>query len=144
MASTFSKASISTEAARRAIEAAEAKAAEIDTPMDIAIVDDSGVLKAFSRRDGAPLLSIQIAQDKAYTAAGFGMPTHGWHDFIKDDPPLADGAPAGIDRLVIFGGGYPIEIDGQVVGAIGVSGGHYTQDQQVAEAGLQALGVSSG
>jgi uncharacterized protein GlcG (DUF336 family) len=141
MASTFSKASISTEAARRAIEAAEAEAAEIEVPMNIAIVDDSGVLKAFSRMDGAALLSIQIAQDKAYTAVGFGMPTHGWHDFIKDDPPLADGAPEGIDRLVIFGGGYPIRLDGQVVGAIGVSGGHYAQDQQVAEAGLAAIGA---
>ena len=142
MASTFSKASISTEAAHQAIAAAEAKATEIGTPMDIAIVDDSGVLKAFSRMDGAPLLSIQIAQDKAYTAAGFGMPTHGWHDFIKDDPPLADGAPSGIDRLVIFGGGYPIKVDDQLVGAIGVSGGHYSQDQEVAEAGLEALGVA--
>ena len=94
--------------------------------MVIAIVDDGGVLKAFSRMDGAALLSVQVAQDKAYTAVGFGMPTHGWHDFIKDDPPLADGAPTGIDRLVIFGGGYPITVDGQVVGAIGVSGGHYS------------------
>ena len=144
MAQTFPKASISTEAAHKAIAAAEAKAAEMGVPMDIAIVDDSGVLKAFSRMDGAPLLSIQIAQDKAYTAAGFGMPTHGWHDFIKDDPPLADGAPEGIDRLVIFGGGYPIKVDDQLVGAIGVSGGHYSQDQQVAEAGLEALGVPVG
>jgi uncharacterized protein GlcG (DUF336 family) len=140
---TFPKASISSEAAHQAIAAAEAKAAEIGVPMDIAIVDDSGVLKAFSRMDGAPLLSIQIAQDKAYTAAGFGMPTHGWHDFIKDDEPLAAGAPSGIERLVIFGGGYPIQLDGQLVGAIGVSGGHYTQDQEVAEAGLQAIGASA-
>ena len=141
MAHSFPKASITTEAAREAIAAAEAKANEIDTPMVIAIVDDGGVLKAFSRMDGAPLLSIQIAQDKAYTAAGFGMPTHGWHDFIKDDPPLADGAPAGIDRLVIFGGGYPITVDGRPVGGIGVSGGHYSEDQEVAEAGLAALGA---
>ena len=144
MASTFSKASISTEAARRAIEAAEAKAAEIGTPMVIAVVDDGGVLKAFSRMDGAALLSVQVAQDKAYTAVGFSMPTHGWHDFIKDDPPLADGAPSGIERLVIFGGGYPIQVDGRLVGAIGVSGEHYSQDQQVAEAGLEALGVPVG
>jgi uncharacterized protein GlcG (DUF336 family) len=108
-------------------------------PMCIAVADPGGNLKAFSRMDGAALLSTQIAQDKAYTAVGFGMPTHGWHDFIKDDAPLAAGAPTGIDRLVIFGGGYPITVDGKVVGAIGVSGGHYTQDQQVAEAGLAAL-----
>src|SRR3954466_6760192 len=135
MAQTFPKASISTEAAHQIIAAAEAKASEIGTPMVIAVVDDGGVLKAFSRMDGAALLSVQVAQDKAYTAVGFAMPTHGWHDFIKDDAPLADGAPTGIDRLVIFGGGYPITIDGDLVGAIGVSGGHYSQDQEGAQAG---------
>jgi uncharacterized protein GlcG (DUF336 family) len=144
MAQTFPKASISTEAAHEIIAAAEAKAAEIGTPMVIAIVDDGGMLKAFSRMDGAALLSVQVAQDKAYTAVGFSMPTHGWHDFIKDDAPLADGAPTGIDRLVIFGGGYPITVDDQIVGAIGVSGGHYSQDQVVAEAGLGAIGAPVG
>ena len=141
MAQTFPKSSLSTEAAHQAIEAAEAKAAEMGKAMVIAIVDDAGILKAFSRMDGAALLSVQVAQDKAYTAVGFGMPTHGWHDFIKDDPPLADGAPTGIDRLVVFGGGYPITVEGQIVGAIGVSGGHYSEDQQVAEAALVALGA---
>ncbi len=139
MAKSFPKASITTEAAHRMIAAAEAKAVEIEVPMVIAVVDDGGNLKAFSRMDGAALLSVQVSQDKAYTAVGFSMPTHGWHDFIKDDAPLADGAPTGIDRLVIFGGGYPLEVDGQVVGGIGVSGGHYSQDQEVAEAGLAAL-----
>ena len=144
MAQTFPKSSITSDAAHRMIAAAEAKAAELGKAFVIAVADDGGNLKALSRMDGAPLLSIQVAQDKAYTAVGFGMPTHGWHDFIKDDPPLADGAPTGIDRLVIFGGGYPITIDDQVVGAIGVSGGHYSEDQQVAEAGLQAIGAPVG
>jgi len=84
---------------------------------------------------------VQIAQDKAYTAAGFGIPSHAWHDFIKDDPPLAAGAPTGIDRLVVFGGGFPIMVDGALVGAVGVSGGHYSEDMQVAEAGLSAAGL---
>jgi uncharacterized protein GlcG (DUF336 family) len=144
MAQTFPKASISTEAAHEIIAAAEARASDIGTPMVIAVVDDGGVLKAFSRMDGAALLSVQVAEDKAYTAVGFSMPTHGWHDFIKDDAPLADGAPTGIDRLVIFGGGYPITVDDQIVGAIGVSGGHYSQDQEVAEAGLTAIGAPVG
>ena len=139
MADTFAKPSITSDLAHRVIAAAEAKAAEMGHPFVIAIVDESGVLKSFSRMDGAALLSVQIAQDKAYTAIGFGMPTDGWHDFIKDDPPLALGAPAGIDRLVIFGGGYPITIDGKVAGGIGVSGGHYTQDMEVARAGLSAV-----
>src|SRR4051812_32830830 len=139
MADTYSKSSISTEAAHRLIAAAEGKAGELGKPFAIAVADDDGVLKAFSRMDGAALLSVQIAQDKAYTAVGFGMPTHGWHDFIKDDPPLASGAPSGIDRLVVFGGGYPLTVDGQLVGGLGVSGGHYTEDMQVAEAALAEL-----
>jgi uncharacterized protein GlcG (DUF336 family) len=136
MAQTFTKSSITSQAAHELVAAAEAEAAELGKPMVIAVVDENGVLKAFSRMDGAPLLSVQIAQDKAYTAAGFGLPTHGWHDFIKDDPPLAAGAPSGIDRLIVFGGGYPITVGDEVVGGIGVSGGHYSEDQQVAEAAL--------
>ncbi|MGH3264825.1 MAG: GlcG/HbpS family heme-binding protein [Trebonia sp.] len=140
MSDVFEKTSVSTELAHRIIAAAEAKAIEIGTPMVIAVCDESGVLKAFSRMDGAALLSVQIAQDKAYTAVGFGMPSDAWHPFIKDDPPLAAGAVGGIDRLVIFGGGYPIQRGEQIIGALGVSGGHYTQDMEVAQAGLAAIG----
>jgi uncharacterized protein GlcG (DUF336 family) len=139
MVATFERPSVSTELARAMIEAAEQRAAEMGHPFVIAVVDDSGVLKAFSRMDGAPLLSVQVAQDKAYTAVGFGMATDAWHDFIKDDPPLAMGAAPGIDRLVVFGGGYPVTVQGAVVGGIGVSGGHYTQDMEVARAGLSVL-----
>jgi uncharacterized protein GlcG (DUF336 family) len=121
------------------IQAAERKANEIGQSMVIAVVDESGVLKALLRMDRAPLLSIQVAQDKAYTAAGFGLPTDQWHEFIKNDPPLAAGAASGIDRLVIFGGGYPIKVGDRIVGGIGVSGGHYSQDMEVARAGLAIL-----
>jgi uncharacterized protein GlcG (DUF336 family) len=139
MAQVFERSSVSTESAHRIIQAAERKATEIGQPMVIVVVDESGVLKALSRMDQAPFLSIQVAQDKAYTAAGFGMSTDQWHDFIKNDPPLAAGATTGIDRLVVFGGGYPIKVGNSVVGAIGVSGGHYTQDMEVAKAGLAVL-----
>jgi uncharacterized protein GlcG (DUF336 family) len=142
MAATFDRPSVSTELARTMIEAAEKKAAEMGHPFVIAIVDESGVLKAFSRMDGAALLSVQIAQDKAYTAIGFGMATDAWHEFVKDDPPLAMGAATGIDRLIVFGGGYPITIGGAVVGGIGVSGGHYSQDMEVAQAGLSTVPAS--
>jgi uncharacterized protein GlcG (DUF336 family) len=139
MPATFERASVSAELAKAMIEAAEQKATQMGQPFVIAIVDDSGVLKAFSRMDGAPLLSVQVAQDKAYTAVGFGLATDTWHDFVKDDPPLAMGAATGIDRLIVFGGGYPIKLGGAVVGGIGVSGGHYSQDMEVAQAGLSAL-----
>src|ERR1035437_7144637 len=95
MAATFERLSVTTALARTMIEAAEAKAAQMGHPFVIAVVDDSGVLKAFSRMDGAALLSVQIAQDKAYTAAGFGLSTDAWHDFVKEDPPLARGAGPG-------------------------------------------------
>jgi uncharacterized protein GlcG (DUF336 family) len=136
----FEKASVSSELAQRMIAAAEAKAEELGVPMVIAVCDESGVLKAFARMDGAALLAVQVAQDKAFTAVGFGMHTGGWYDFIKDDPPLAAGAVGGIDRLVIFGGGYPVTVGERIVGGIGVSGGHYTQDMEVAQAGLAVLG----
>jgi uncharacterized protein GlcG (DUF336 family) len=139
MAATFDRPSVSTELAKAMIDAAEQKAADMGHPFVVAIVDDSGVLKAFSRMDGAALLSAQIAQDKAYTAAGFGLSTDAWHDFVKDDAPLAMGAAAGIDRLIVFGGGFPIMISGKLAGAIGVSGGHYTQDMDVANAGLAVV-----
>jgi len=139
MSDTFDKPSISTELAHKVVAAAEAKAKEMAHPFVIAVCDEAGVLKAFSRMDGAALLSVQIAQDKAYTAVGFGLSTDAWHDFIKNDPPLAAGAVGGIDRLVVFGGGYPIKIGAAIVGAIGVSGGHYKQDMEVAQAGLAVV-----
>ena len=135
---TFTRASITLEAAQRMIAGAEAKAREMGHPMCIAIVDSDGTLKAYSRMDGAPLLSVQISQDKAYTAISFGMATHEWHEFIKNDPPLRDGIIK-TDRLIVYGGGYPISINEQVIGGIGVSGGHYSQDMEVARAGLAAL-----
>jgi uncharacterized protein GlcG (DUF336 family) len=139
VADVFEKASITSELAQRMIAAAEVKADELGVPMVIAVCDESGVLKALHRMDGAALLSVQIAQDKAYTAVGFGLPSGGWHDFIKDDPPLAAGAVGGIERLVIFGGGFPVTVGDSIVGAIGVSGGHYSQDMEVAQAGLAVL-----
>lgn len=138
MSNALSKLSISQAAADRLIEAASAKAIEMGTPMVIAIVDESGVLKAFRRMDGAPMLSVDIATNKAWTSVSFGIPTHGWFDFIKNDPPLLNGI-VHTPRLVVFGGGYPITENGQVIGGIGVSGGHYEQDMKVAEAGLAAL-----
>ncbi len=136
--STFAKQSLTAEAAARLIAAAQTKAKEIGVPMAIAVVDESGNLKAFVRMDGAALLAAQVAQDKAYTAVGFGVPTKAWPEYFGNDKPLWDNIHA-IQRAVPFAGGYPIRVGDQVVGAIGVSGGHYSQDDVVAEAALTAL-----
>ena len=133
------KLSIDLPTAERAIEAAAARASELGLKMSIAVLDEAGDLCAFRRMQGTPRLTIEIAINKAYTSASFGMPTHAWFDFIKDDPPLLHGITH-TPRLIVFGGGYPIIQDGQVIGAIGLSGGHYTQDMDCAQAGLKAIG----
>jgi uncharacterized protein GlcG (DUF336 family) len=132
------KSSITLEAANKVLDAAQSAAEAMATPMVIAVVDESGIQKAFRRMDGAPLLSVDLAADKAYTAVAYGIPTHAWFDFIKSDPPLLHGIVK-TPRLVVFGGGYPLTAEGRVVGGIGVSGGHYEQDMKVAEAGVGAF-----
>ena len=139
MAMTVAKQTISAEAAKQVVAAAEAKAKEIGVAMVISVLDDAAYLKAFVRMDGAPFPSIGVANDKAWTAAGFGLPTDQWFDLIKDDPPLLNGILA-VPRFMMIGGGYPLQSDGQTIGAIGVSGGSYQQDMEVAQAGIAALG----
>ncbi len=141
MAKTLTMQVMSNELADALMQGAVAKAQEMAVPMCIALCDPSGTLIQFRRMDHAALLSVQIAQDKAFTAVSFGMATHEWHDFIKDDAPLLHGI-VHTPRLVVFGGGYPVKVDGQLVGGIGVSGGHYSHDMEVARAGLAAAGLS--
>ncbi len=138
--SSIVKRSIDSKTAEAAVAGAAAKARELGLKMCIAVTDESGDLKAFHRMDGAPKLSIEIAENKAYTSAAYGLPTHVWHDFIKDDPPLLHGI-VHTPRLVVFGGGYPIKENGEVIGAIGLSGGHYHQDMECAKAALAAIGA---
>lgn len=133
--------SITTAAARLLIEAAEAEAASLDLRISACVVDASGTLKAFSRMDGAPLVSVAVARKKALTATGFGMPTgQAWFDFVSGDPVLLHGVDS-IDDFTMLGGGLPVLDGGTVVGGIGVSGGHYTQDERCARAALAALAV---
>lgn len=143
MAKTLTQQIVSCELADQLVAGAVAKAVEIGVPMCIAIVDPAGTLIQFRRMDGAALLSVEIAQNKAYTAISFGgMATHEWYEFIKNDPPLLHGI-VHTPRLVVFGGGYPVKVGEALVGGIGVSGGHYSQDMEVAKAGLAAAGLSA-
>ncbi|HKV16181.1 MAG TPA: heme-binding protein [Reyranella sp.] len=138
--SSFVKRSIDISTAVKAVEAAAAHAAQMKLRMSIAVCDESGVLKHFYRMDGASTLSASIAQDKAYTSAITGMATHAWFEFIKDDPPLLHGI-VHTPRLTVFGGGFPIREEAVVIGSLGVSGGHYTQDMECARHGLAAIGA---
>ena len=137
MAQTITKQSVSHESAQKMVAAAVAKAAELGVPQVVAVLDESGLLKAFCRMDGAALISIEVAQNKAYTAL-FGMPSQDFYNFIKDDPALLAGVPH-IPRIAIFGGGLPIKVGDKVVGGIGVSGGTVEQDVACAQAGLDSV-----
>ena len=139
MSSTTAR-NIDVDTALKAIKAAREKATALKVNMSIAICDAAGHLKAFVRMDGASLISLQIAQDKAHTAISGGIPTHKWHEYIKDDAPLIHGI-VHTPRFIIFGGGYPIMENGQMIGGIGLSGGHYSQDMECAEAALKAIGL---
>lgn len=138
MASIVSKPSVSAAAAQQAIGAAEAKAREIGIATVTAVVDESGVLKAFSRMDGAPVISVDIAMDKAYTAT-FGLATDQLFERIKDDPANLAGLPA-LPRITVLGGGEPILAGETPAGAVGVSGGTWRQDKECAQAGVAAIG----
>jgi uncharacterized protein GlcG (DUF336 family) len=120
------------------IEAAEDRAAEIDQPMVVTVANDEGNLVAQHRMDGAWLGSVSISRNKAYTAAAFDTPTHELAEPSEPGNSLYGLQTTNEGRIVIFGGGYPLERDGDVVGAIGVSGGEVSEDRDVAEAGVGA------
>jgi len=130
---------ISAELARAVVDAARAKAAEIDTKMDIAVVDAGGNLKAFLRMDGAWLGSIDIAIRKAKTARMFDMNTGEIGKLSQPGGPLFNIEHSN-DGLITFPGGVPLcDSDGCIIGAIGVSGSTVDDDHAVAAAGASAV-----
>ncbi len=126
------------QAAQRAVEAAVALACALGIRIHVAVVDRAGHTLAYLRMNGAFLHSEGIAVDKAYTAASFGFPTRDWLQVLDENPRLRIGLPAR-ERLVLFGGGLPVLLDGRCLGGIGVSGGSEEQDEACAEAGLRAM-----
>jgi uncharacterized protein GlcG (DUF336 family) len=138
MANVVKKHSISSELAQKMVNAAVAKARELGVSENVTILDDGGNLKAFSRMDGAPIPTIEMAQNKAYTAL-LGVSTQDFFNFIKGDPSLLAGVPT-LARVAAWGGGFPIKVDGEIVGAIGVSGAPTVQnDVDCARAALALL-----
>jgi uncharacterized protein GlcG (DUF336 family) len=125
--------------ARIVMEAAEQKSRDIGVDMDIAITDDGGHLLMFHRMDNARVTSIDIAIGKAFTAAAARRSTRSYAESGRPG-----GAAYGIHvsnqgRFMIFPGGLPIFVDGQIAGGVGCSSGHSDQDEAVAQAGIDAL-----
>lgn len=123
----------------KVLEAAQKKAVEIGVPVVISVVDGSGELQAFLRMDGTPRGAIQWSIDKAVTAASFRTPTHMLEQSVQGAPATALASFMAQPHVTLAPAGYPLVIDGVVVGAIGASGGSPDQDQAVAEAGVAAL-----
>ena len=136
----IAQSTISWEAAHTAVEAAVQEASRLDVRINVAVADSAGNLVAFLRMPGAFPQSIAIAIDKAYTAGGFGFPTGKWMDVCAGNEGMKLGFSAQ-PRLVVFGGGLPIRVGGELVGGIGVSGASEEQDGICAQAGLLAIGA---
>ena len=131
--------SVTLSAAQAVVDAARAKADEIGVPMNIAVVDEGNNLTAVARMDGAWLGSIDIAQNKAYTARSFDMSTQDLAPLAQPNQPLYGIEASNQGRLIVFAGGIPLTAGDQIVGAVGVSGGSVEQDHEVAEAGVAAF-----
>jgi len=125
------------------LSAAEAKAASLGIAYNIAIVDVSGHLVAFVRQDGALIGSIDLAIDKAVTARIFDKATSDLARLAQPGKPLFGIQESNAGKVVIFGGGIPVMLDGSIVGAVGASAGTVEQDIAVAEAAIAALGDST-
>jgi uncharacterized protein GlcG (DUF336 family) len=138
MANMVKKYSISFELAQKMVNEAVAKARELGVSENVAILDDGGNLKAFSPMDVAPVPTIEMAQNKAYTAL-LGVSTQDFFNFIQRDASLLAGIPT-LARMAAWGGGFPVTVNGEVVGAIGVSGAPTVQnDIDVARAALAVV-----
>ncbi|TDV70243.1 heme-binding protein [Pseudomonas sp. LP_7_YM] len=132
-------ASLSLSDAKRIINAAEAKATQIGSPSNVAVVDAGGNLVAHVRMDGAQLASISHSINKAFTSLACKTATK---DLAADAQPGASlyGIANSVDgRIITFAGGIPLKSGDAFVGAVGVSGGTADQDQAVAEAAVAAL-----
>ena len=124
-------------AAKKAAAAAEAEAAKNNWNMVITLLDDGGNLLYVERMDGAQLGSIEVSQGKARTALRFRRPSKAFQDLVdKDQAHLVT-----LPQVTAVQGGLPIMAEGKVVGSIGVSGGSSAQDEQCAQAGINALGA---
>jgi uncharacterized protein GlcG (DUF336 family) len=128
---------------KKLIEAAEKEATKIKVPMVISIVDPGGNLVACHRMDEALLVSVDIAQNKAWTSIAMKMPTEILAQATGSGKELFGINTTNNGRVVIFGGGIPLLENNQIIGAVGVSGGSVKEDIQVAKAAVDMLGNSS-
>lgn len=133
-------ASLSLDSASALADQAVLAASAAQVAICVAVVDQAGLPLVCKRMPGAPLHSVDIAADKAYTAVSFGRPTALWQGRLAEQSTMLQHGLINRPRFVGFGGGLPLYFQGQRVGGIGISGGSEAQDVQFAEAALAAVG----
>ena len=136
VAAKMMRPTLSSEASRLMIDAAVAQARKLSVPITVVVVDESGVTKEMLRMDGAPLVSVRTAINKAYAAAAIGMPPDDFYAAIESDAAAVAefGTRPG---LALIAGGLPVLADGKVAGAIGVAGAMTAaEDRRIAEAAI--------
>lgn len=124
--------------ALKAVEAAVKHAETMPLPIVAAVVDAGGNLVALQRMEGALLASIDIAVNKAYTAVAVKIATNDLAEVAQPGQSLYGIHTTNNGKIVIFGGGFPLTENGEIVGGFGVSGGSVEQDMEIAQAGLAA------
>lgn len=132
---------ITLDLAKKIVSAAEAEAVKNNWQVSIAIIDSGGHLVMLQKLDNTQLVSIRVSEAKAKTALGFRLPTK-----MLEDAVAAGGAGTrllALEEVAPFEGGFPIIVDGKIIGAIGVAGVFSSQDAQIARAGLAAIGNPS-
>ena len=140
MAEKKSKAlGVTLEQARAVLRAGQQKASEIGVPMNIAVVDAGANLVAFERMEGAWIGSIDISMNKAFTSRAFDIETKALGENSQSGDQFFGIHVSNHGRIMIFAGGVPLKRDGEVVGAVGVSGGLGEQDHAVAESAAAAF-----
>jgi uncharacterized protein GlcG (DUF336 family) len=134
------RATVTTVEARQIVDMAVAEADAMAVPVTVAVVDESGTLKELERMDGAALVSVQTAMNKAYAAAAIGMPPDEFYAAIESDG-AAVAAFANRPGLALIAGGLPLLVEGQIAGAVGVAGAMTgAEDRRIAEAAVKGTG----
>jgi uncharacterized protein GlcG (DUF336 family) len=133
-------AGLSLKAATTLMKASKAEARSISVAISVAVVDGGGQLVTFERMDGADLVTIGLAQDKAWTALMNRMPTGDLAPLVQPGAEFYGYESIARGRTIVFAGGLPITMGDVLVGGVGVSGGSVDQDQQIVDAALSALG----
>jgi uncharacterized protein GlcG (DUF336 family) len=133
-------AGLTLKAATTLMKSAKASARELGVPISVAVVDQGGQLVAFERMDGADLVTIGLAQDKAWTALMNRMPTRDLAPLVQPGAEFYGYESIGRGRTIVFAGGMPLVRDGVLVGGVGVSGGSVEEDQAAVDAAVDAFG----